>query len=126
MWMQGETLSLCTSDQSCLHWVSVDPDGDLYPCEYLRHQHPYGNIREMDLADILATPAYRDFQRLFSEPPPECAACDFLRFCGNGCPATRIRNGRLVPDGVYVYCQQRRTLYTEIKRHFDAALESNP
>lgn len=122
LWMQGETLNLCTSDKSCLSWVSVDPQGNLYPCEYLRANHSYGNISQISFSDIEFTPAYQDFQRLFLSPPPLCSECSFFKLCGNGCPATRILHGKLCNEGVYVYCQQRKMLYNEIKRRFESVL----
>lgn len=122
VWLSNETLPLCSSERSCLRWVSVDPNGELYPCEYLKTNRPYGNILEMGFEDISNTPAYQRFREDFLTPPQQCQECQFYPLCGNGCPATRTVNGVVSPRGVYVYCQERRELYNYIKEHFDEAL----
>lgn len=123
-WLNQETLPLCSSDRTCLRWVSINPDGDLYPCEYLKSKHSYGNILQMELVDIPQTPAYQKFLDDFLSPPEQCTACKFYSLCGNGCPATRIAENRITPKGVYVYCQERLRLYYYIKKKFLAALKT--
>ena len=117
-WVDREQLALCSSDRTCLGWVSVDPNGELYPCEYLRSSTSYGNIRSMELANIAQTDTYRQFTAQFLTPPPQCQQCEFFALCGNGCPATRVENDVLTPTGVYVYCEQRRKLYNIIEDVF--------
>lgn len=121
-WMSGTNLPLCSDDKTCLNWVSVDPNGELYPCEYLRSKFAYGNIGQMSLADIRATEEYQRLQSVFGDYPQKCRDCEFLPLCGNGCPATRIRDGKLSQNGLYVYCEERLGLYTYIKAVFDQAL----
>lgn len=121
-WIQHKPLSMCSSDQTCLRWVSVDPDGNLYPCEYLRVNRSYGNIHSMELADIVGTEAYRSFCADFLGVAEECRQCQFFAECGNGCPATRVRDGKITSRGLYIYCNQRRMLYNVIKQSFEQGL----
>lgn len=121
-WLTKDRITLCSVDRTCLNWVSVDPKGELYPCEYLRAAHGYGNIGSIELASIVATPTYQDFCHAFLAIPPDCQVCEFFPLCGNGCPATRLRDGKLDPTGVYVYCQERKDLYGHIKRTFEETL----
>lgn len=122
-WLSESHLNLCSSNKTCLSWVSVDPNGNLYPCEYLRQTHPYGNIKTMSLAEIPKTANYQSFYRDFLQSPPKCQACQYRNLCGNGCPATRVENGRLVTNGVYVYCEQRKRLYELIRDEFEKVIE---
>lgn len=122
LWLTGEKLSLCSSDQSCLSWISIDPDGNMYPCEYLRSKYSYGNIRHEDFLDIHKTSEYKGFCKTFKAIPPKCKKCEFHPFCGNGCPATRMANGIMSAKGVYVYCEERKMLYNAIKHAFEEAL----
>lgn len=114
-WFANKPINLCSSKQTCLNWVSLDPDGEIYPCEYLRSDMSYGNIKDMNLADIYTTNAYAIFKKLFLHKPEKCINCQFWDLCGNGCPATRVKDGQLTKDGVYVYCEERIKLYNELK-----------
>jgi len=114
-WVNNKQLNLCSGDESCLQWVSIDPNGDLYPCEYLRTDISYGNIHDIDLTLIRHTPQYKKYLGLFLDVPEKCKSCEYYLFCGNGCPANRIKNGQITFDGQFVYCEQRIKLYEELK-----------
>jgi len=119
-WLDKETVALCSSENSCFNWVSVDPNGQLYPCEYLRSFYGYGNIETISLQDIPETENYQRFLKIVKAPPEKCKQCEFYSLCGNGCPATRVENGLLTPSGVYVYCEQRQKLFGVVKQAFEA------
>ena len=122
IWLERKSLMVCSSNQSCLMWVSIDPKGNLYPCEYLRNKHSYGNIMTMGLSDIIETKAYKGFSDSFSTLPSKCKACEFYSFCGNGCPATRTIKNKISSKGIYAYCQERCDLYGFIKTMFESEL----
>lgn len=124
-WLDDCQSSLCRGTEGCLSWVSVDPSGDLYPCEYLRSYHGYGNIREMNFSEIPLTSAYQSFRAHFSSKPEQCQECSFFKQCGNGCPATRVKDGQMAHDGLYVYCQEKRGLFEHIRREFEEALSES-
>jgi uncharacterized protein len=122
VWLSKRSLSLCSCDRTCLHWVSVDPKGDIYPCEYLREKYYYGNITQMELSDVFYTPAYQEFRKIYEVVPQKCQHCEFFKVCGNGCPATRVKEGEISSDGIYAFCEQRRKLFYVIERVFKCAL----
>ncbi len=119
-WLSNKTINMCSSNQACLNWISIDPDGNVYPCEYLRSEMPYGNIQEIDLKDIYKTASYLRFKKLFLHQPEKCKICKFWSVCKNGCPATRVQDDILTHDGIYVYCNERIALYEELKRILDS------
>ncbi len=109
-------LNLCTSDGSCVNWISIDENGNMYPCEYMRETNTYGNIAEMNVKDIFSTEQYQDFKKQVLTIPQSCKECSLISACGNGCPATRINNyGDLTRTGKYVYCSVRKRMYEDIK-----------
>jgi len=110
-WFTGETINTCSSTNSCVNWISIDENGEVYPCEYLRATEAYGNVKEMHLSEIFKTEAHKRFVRKVMYVPEECKECEFYEMCGNGCPATRIKGNDLVYDGRYVYCDERKQLY---------------
>lgn len=122
LWLNRKKLSLCSSDQSCLSWISIDSYGDMYPCEYMRSKYSYGNIASMSLDSIRQTKEYAGFQEIFKTIPQKCRECKFYDLCGNGCPATRIHEDKIDPHGIYVYCEERKMLYNKIKECFEKEL----
>jgi uncharacterized protein len=122
-WFSGESLKLCSCDRTCLQWVSVNPKGELYPCEYLRKSYYYGNINNIEFSDIPFSSGYREFSDIYKKNPLKCQRCDFFNVCGNGCPATRVKNGKMSLDGVYAFCDQRKRLFREASNLFEEALE---
>ncbi len=123
VWLVKKPLNLCTINRTCLHWVSVDPNGNLYPCEYLRKRYYYGNIKEIEqLSDIIHSAGYQEFERVYKKVPLKCQECKFFPMCGNGCPATREKNGKMSLDGIYAFCEERKRLYLEIKKVFENTL----
>lgn len=114
-WINKKTFNLCSGDESCLQWISIDPNGNLYPCEYLRTSISYGNIRDVDLATIRQTVQYKKFLDLFLNVPQTCKDCKCYLLCRNGCPANRQKDGHITFDGQYVYCESKKKLYEELK-----------
>lgn len=113
-WFTGNTINTCSSTNSCVNWMSIDENGNVYPCEYLRSTECYGNVCEQHLADVFKSEAYKRFVEKVMYIPDECKSCEFYSMCGNGCPATRLKGTELVYDGRYVYCEERKQLYKYI------------
>lgn len=121
-WLLKRSINLCSCNRTCLHWVSIDPKGEIYPCEYLREQYYYGNITQMELRDVYYTSPYQGFKKIYETVPLKCQHCGSFKVCGNGCPATRVRDGKISLDGVYAFCEQRRKLFYEIEKVFKSVL----
>lgn len=118
-WIRKDTIKVCSCERTCLKWASVDPNGNLYPCEFLRTNISYGNVESLEIGKIASSEAYQYFSDLFSIIPAKCGACEFYNLCGNGCPSTRVDDQGSSPQiGVYAYCEQRKLLYEEIKSKF--------
>jgi len=116
MWHANKSLSLCSSRGMCANWISIDCDGNIYPCEYLRNTNPYGNIESINLSDVFKLENYNNFKEKVLSQPLECQECKLFDLCHNGCPATRVKDDVLIYDGKYVYCGQRRKLFEEIQK----------
>jgi len=121
-WLSEKSLKLCSINKTCLHWVSINPKGEIYPCEYLREQYYYGNITQMELGDIFSTTVFQEFKRVYRAVPLKCQRCNFFELCGNGCPATRVKDGKISSDGIYAFCEERKALFHEIRNVFNTTL----
>jgi len=123
-WISGTTINHCIGKKTCLSWISVNPNGDVYPCEYLKEDFYYGNIHQLALKDIINSEKYQKLSLLYNVVPKKCKHCSFYNLCGNGCPVTRIDNGNLSMSGIYVFCEQKKYLYHYINNKFDEVLSS--
>jgi uncharacterized protein len=115
-WTLEEPIALCNGNHGCLNWVSVAPNGDLYPCEYFRGDYSYGNILTHGLGEIEETKEFDNYRKMLTTPPQECSSCRFIRFCGNGCSGTRVTNGESDPRGVDAFCASKKILFEHIER----------
>jgi len=109
---------MCSSSQTCMRWVSIDPNGNMYPCAYFRSSLPYGNIITSSLKDVKNCQEYLRFKELFRDQPKKCRECEFFKVCGNGCPAIRVTGNQMDPKGVYVYCEERKKLFKKMRDSF--------
>lgn len=123
MWLSQNTFNLCSVNRTCLCWVSINPKGEVYPCEYLRSKFCYGNILHIDFSDIPTIPEFQRFKKIYEKVPSKCQLCEFYRMCGNGCPVTRVKDGKIALDGVYAFCGERKQLFLEIRDAFTIALK---
>lgn len=123
VWLSNESLNLCSTNRSCLHWVSINPKGEIYPCEYLKGQYCYGNIIWLELEDVANSSKFQEFRKIYEIIPEKCQQCDFFNLCGNGCPSTRIKDDKISLEGIYVFCEERKKLFYEIQRVFNNILE---
>jgi radical SAM protein with 4Fe4S-binding SPASM domain len=122
-WMSGKSINCCSSSRTCAHWLSIDRDGAIYPCERYNQTVCFGNISEVGFSDIATSIAFRKFARECRHVHPECKNCEYLRLCGNGCPNMRVSGGQLTVKGKYGFCAQRRLLYQHIASRFASAQE---
>lgn len=107
----------------CLPWVSIDPKGNAYPCEFLEGRYRYGNIKQIEFEKIPESIDYHEFKEIYEKASEKCRKCEFFELCGNGCPMARVdSNGRFSLSGLYAFCEVRLKLYSYIKRRFESAL----
>ena len=118
-WLEPDkAYPMCSSNHTCINWVSIDPDGTMYPCSYFRSD-AYGNILSIPLEDVVKTVGYLHFRKVFTTLPIGCQQCRFKKVCGNGCSATRVnQQGLIDPSGTYVYCNERKRLFQKIQKAF--------
>lgn len=113
-WLLGGKIPLCSGNHGCLNWISVNPLGELYPCEYFKGRFSYGNILSMDLSEVEDTIEFSNYKEAFVTSPPECLGCKYVGLCGNGCSATRVKDGEMNPAGVDFYCPSKKLVFEHI------------
>ncbi len=92
----GGTGSLCSLSGNCGHFVTIDTNGDVYPCdELILPQFRLGNITERPLRQILSGPTRTCFEEMLNTHQAECSeSCDAYQVCRGGCTSARLHYGQ--------------------------------
>jgi uncharacterized protein len=82
----------CCRNIDCrFHWISVNPIGDIYPCDrYLSDKYIIGNISEISsLADMFRGESFLNYYNEVSQRlSTHCKECGYTQFCNGGCNST--------------------------------------
>lgn len=109
-------VSSCSFSENCGDsFLSVGPNGDVYPCGRFDGVRDFrlGNICNDSLQDILNRRSCAEFRR--SKPPDKtCRTCGFIKICNSGCMHNSyMTNGSIV--GKDYYCASYKLLFKHIK-----------
>lgn len=84
--LMGLSPSTCAASGACGSYLVVEGDGSLYPCDfYVLDEWKIGNIRDMSVAQALASTASTRFVQNGANRPEDCRSCPWLRICRGGC-----------------------------------------
>ena len=87
---------LCESVDCQFHWISLAPNGDIYPCgrNWLTkdNQFNFGNIHKNSLMDIMFSEKRINYENKLLDFNKNCENCKYYDFCGSNCPNTRFLN----------------------------------
>lgn len=81
-------LSDCFMSENCqMHFISVGPEGDIYPCNRFYGLTPYkmGNIMNDDLGEVLNSDKHLHFLTRSAEEIDLCRICTIKQYCNGGC-----------------------------------------
>jgi uncharacterized protein len=90
--------SLCVFSPTCGDALALEHTGDLYSCDhFVEPDFKLGNIRETNMADLVATARQRKFGTDKRDALPKyCRECSVRFACNGGCPKDRFI---ATPDG---------------------------
>lgn len=94
----GEPPSLCVHSETCGSALALEHNGDLYSCDhFVEPEHKLGNIMELPMAELVASPRQRRFgSDKLDALPRYCMECEVRFACHGGCPKDRFVN---TPEG---------------------------
>lgn len=81
-------LSDCSMSDNCQrHFISIGPEGDVYPCNrfYGVREYVFGNIVLDNLNDLMSSPARKPLLERSAARIEKCAVCDIAEYCNGGC-----------------------------------------
>jgi uncharacterized protein len=87
-------LSLCNYGEKCNHYLVVEKDGGVYPCDfYVENKWHLGNVMERPLVEMFNSDRERSFAEIKCTYPEACKRCRHLELCRGGCPKDRLTAG---------------------------------
>lgn len=99
--------SSCAASGSCGHYLVVEGDGSLYPCDYyVLDAWRMGNIHSNTIEEALNGPVSQRFLEEGRKRPRSCASCRYVPLCRGGCK----RDWR--PDGENRYCKAYQNFFS--------------
>jgi len=107
--------SLCDYSGACTNFLSIEPNGDVYPCGRFSgvSQFKMGNINEDDINSIIKSHTYRKMLERNSSLSKECQSCKFMEVCMGGCSfESYVYFGDLYHKTPY--CNGRKAIFNHI------------
>jgi len=96
----GHTPKICSMANGCHKYLSVDGQGNVYPCGRL-HGIPalcFGSIKDQTFEQIQQRRDYLDYQMQAHGLHEDCITCKWKFACNNGCTASRYtETGEILP-----------------------------
>ncbi|MDO8589367.1 MAG: anaerobic sulfatase maturase [Armatimonadota bacterium] len=101
---------ICMHGQSCDHYLVVEHNGDVYPCDFfVLPDLRLGNVMENTLEELGNVQLRSEFAAGKSDHGPKCLQCEWLNYCRGGCIKHRTVLGGEVGDPSY-FCESYRQL----------------
>ena len=89
-----DELGVCTMGNYCDHYLVVEKEGDVYPCDFfVDPKYNLGSIMETPLVDLYVSDRERAFSQIKGRYAAECRTCRWLDLCFGGCPKDRLCGG---------------------------------
>lgn len=112
----GVQPGICTFCESCGGNLTVEHNGDIYPCDHFVYpQRRLGNIRDISLRDAATSGRLASFGvSKRNSLPPVCLRCEWMPACCGGCPKHRFvsSSGDIRP--LNALCSGYRLFYSHI------------
>jgi uncharacterized protein len=112
----GMEPALCVHARTCGNCLAMEHNGDLFSCDhYVAPDYFLGNITQIPIADLVASPFQRQFGRDKSATlPGQCRQCPVRFACNGGCPKDRFRKTREGEPGLNYLCAGYYRFFTHI------------
>lgn len=107
----GNRPEACNMTGQCQCNCVIEGDGGVYPCDfYVMDKWKLGNIKEMEISDMLTSNIAMNFTQCSIEKPLECMECKWYSLCRGGCRRERERlDGNNI--GLNYYCSAYKEFF---------------
>ena len=115
----GQGQPMCTFGRVCNHYVVVEHNGDVYPCDFFVYDHwKLGNWMDAPLHTFLESERYRQFAYQKSKVPA-CGGCAWRPWCHGGCQKDRMFPGDDLRQPT-VLCEAYKTFFAHAAPRLNA------
>lgn len=109
--MLNKTPSLCSFGRDCRHYLVVEHNGDVYPCDfYVENELKLGNIEKQSWSELLVSPRYEAFGARKKRWGGECGKCPHVTLCAGDCQKNRLTRSS-APNSKSVLCEGWKQFY---------------
>jgi uncharacterized protein len=109
--MLNKTPTMCTFGRDCRHYLVVEHNGDVYPCDfYVEDNMRLGNIAVDDWSTLLSRQRYVEFGQRKHLLDQTCRTCPFAELCAGDCQKNRLTKN-LEPCSPSVLCEGWKQFY---------------
>jgi uncharacterized protein len=109
----------CTFSTSCgQHYLTVAPDGTVYPCVRFGGEpgFVFGNFISDSLEQILASKTRLEFLKPRSDSIPGCRSCEWNKVCNSGCPHNAFSAFGSTAERD-PFCASYKIIFEHVSRH---------
>ena len=118
-------LSLCNFGEKCDHYLVVEKDGGVFPCDFfVEKKYALGNLMDTPLAELYLSDRERSFSELKNSYPELCLDCDHLDICLGGCPKDRLTSGGGKFGKPTYLCAGLKAFFNHTRDKFQALADS--
>lgn len=117
----GVQPGICTFCESCGGNLTVEHNGDIYPCDHFVYPRwKLGNIEEVSLRDAATSREIAVFGlSKRTDLPRKCLRCEWLTACRGGCPKHRFVQDFTGPGAELPLCSGYSLFYAHIAPAMD-------
>lgn len=114
-WM-GQRPGLCIFEPTCGLGLAMEHSGDVYACDhYVEPQFLLGNITEVPLSELVASPQQTRFGLDKRDTLPRyCRECDVRFICNGACPKDRILKTPKGEPGLNYLCEGYKAFFHHV------------
>lgn len=113
--MLGGFSTLCSMTKTCNQFITVDWNGDIYPCDNFSGYSSFklGNILDESLEQILQGKNFQKIAQKMVSTPDNCKKCKWFITCKGGCAHQTFMPG-FEFTGRYFYCAARKMFFKHV------------
>jgi len=117
----------CAHSSCMMKWLSVYPDGSVYPCaKGCPSKFRMGNVNEFErLSDAFRSDRFREMLSATVERREMCSKCEIFRYCNGGCSIDALSEGSMSVNGG-TSCNVFKMIFTHILDTVNGILKERP
>ena len=117
----GKKPRLCNFTGSCHKYLTIDTNGDVYPCEgYRKNEYLLGNLITASFEDISKSANYQNYYARRKNMLHSCGECKWVSICKGWCMRTMEINPSTLDTPRQRYCDALKFIFTTISSRLNS------